>query len=249
MKGIYQIISPTGKFYIGQSSNIEKRKSYYRLLRCKGQTLLYSSLKKYGFNNHEFNIIELEEDSDLLDEKERFYFDYFTNLGHNMLNLMIPGKKGNRGFSNESKRKISLSKLGGPITQFTVYGEFVKIWESTSEIKEKLGLNPPAITAHIRGCSLTCGGFIFKKGEFSDNIDISLSYKKRRFNNIKYHRKKRPVFQYTLGGELLKEWDSMVAASEMLSLNKKCISSVCRGKTTQTGGFKWSTKKIVTGNE
>ena len=50
MIGIYKITSPTNKIYIGQSTNIENRwNDYYKMIRCKRQTRLYNSLKKYGF--------------------------------------------------------------------------------------------------------------------------------------------------------------------------------------------------------
>jgi group I intron endonuclease len=51
MVGIYKITNPKGKIYIGQSVDIEKRKYYYQALHCKKQTMLYNSIKKYGWDN------------------------------------------------------------------------------------------------------------------------------------------------------------------------------------------------------
>ena len=42
--GIYKIINPVGKVYIGQSLDIDKRIDYYKKMRCKDQPLLYNSL-------------------------------------------------------------------------------------------------------------------------------------------------------------------------------------------------------------
>ena len=70
--GIYKITNPEGKIYIGQSINIEKRWKGYKNFHCKGQHKLYNSLKKYGPENHTFEIIEeciMEE----LDIREEFY--------------------------------------------------------------------------------------------------------------------------------------------------------------------------------
>jgi len=59
MIGIYKITSPTNKIYIGQSTNITDRwKRYYKLNHCRNQIKLYNSLKKHGFKNHIFEIIE-----------------------------------------------------------------------------------------------------------------------------------------------------------------------------------------------
>lgn len=59
--GIYKIISPSGKIYIGQSSNIDGRWEQYEKYPSSyiGQTRLYNSIKKYGYENHKLEIVEL----------------------------------------------------------------------------------------------------------------------------------------------------------------------------------------------
>lgn len=79
MIGIYKIISPTNKIYIGQSLNIKKRFNSYKNLHCKSQIKLYHSLKKYGYINHVFEIIE-ECEFDNLNERERYYQDLYDVL-------------------------------------------------------------------------------------------------------------------------------------------------------------------------
>ena len=85
MIGIYKITNPKSKIYIGQSIDIEKRfKQYQSLCNSKSQTKLYRSLNKYGVENHIFEIIE-ECDLDLLNEKERYYQEFYdcVNKGLN----------------------------------------------------------------------------------------------------------------------------------------------------------------------
>jgi len=72
MVGIYKIISPTNKIYIGQSTNIENRWIKYKCLDCKVQIKLYRSLIKHGYDNHTFEIIE-ECTEDLLNEREIYW--------------------------------------------------------------------------------------------------------------------------------------------------------------------------------
>jgi group I intron endonuclease len=72
MVGIYKIISPTNKIYIGQSTNIEQRWKWYNKLYCKNQTKLYYSLKKHGPQNHVFDIIEECDESKLI-ERETYW--------------------------------------------------------------------------------------------------------------------------------------------------------------------------------
>ena len=55
---IYKITSPSGKIYIGQTKNFKQRKNCYKSNKNKGQTKLYNSISKYGWNNHNIEIIE-----------------------------------------------------------------------------------------------------------------------------------------------------------------------------------------------
>ena len=83
--GIYKITSPSNKVYIGQSKNINSRIKTYEKLRCKGQTKLYNSLKKYGFKNHKIEIIE-QCSIDKLNDLEIHYISLYDscNTGLNI---------------------------------------------------------------------------------------------------------------------------------------------------------------------
>lgn len=110
--GIYKITSPTGKIYIGQSANIRNRKRHYKNLGCKKQRRLYHSLEKYGFENHQFDIIEycLVED---LNCSERFWQDEFDVIGQNGLNCILQecGEK-RKIWSDEMRKNHSDSMKG-----------------------------------------------------------------------------------------------------------------------------------------
>jgi group I intron endonuclease len=107
--GIYKITSPNGRIYIGQSINIEKRWSYYKKIKCGQQRKIYNSLKKYGPENHVFEIVE-ECDIDLLNERELYWGKFFDSLSKNNLNLRLGKAQGK--VSDETKSKISQSNLG-----------------------------------------------------------------------------------------------------------------------------------------
>lgn len=51
--GIYKITSPSGKIYIGQSRDLDKRLKSYKCgsSKTKGQPKLYNSFEKYGIDN------------------------------------------------------------------------------------------------------------------------------------------------------------------------------------------------------
>lgn len=108
MVGIYKITNPSGKVYIGQSWNIEKRFKYYYKKGCKNQVKLYNSIIKYGSDNHIYKVIhELPKDITqlVLDSYEQFYIDSYKNVNIEVLNIRDGGSRGK--WSEESKNKFS----------------------------------------------------------------------------------------------------------------------------------------------
>jgi len=109
MIGIYKITNPSGKVYIGQSLDIEKRFNQYKYLKCKGQTILYRSLKKHGVENHLFEKIE-ECDILELNKKERYYQEVFNCVGKNGLNCQLTNTEElKRVFSDSTRLRMSIS--------------------------------------------------------------------------------------------------------------------------------------------
>ena len=120
MPVIYKITSPSNKVYIGQTWNWTKRLSSYRILHCKGQRILYRSLLKYGFENHEFEIIHTLEElatQQELDNSEVFYCKYYNDLGVPLLNIKDAGKGGKH--SIETKNLIREKALGKILSEET----------------------------------------------------------------------------------------------------------------------------------
>jgi group I intron endonuclease len=120
MTGIYKITSPSGKIYIGQAVNIEKRKKNYSKLRCKKQPRLYNSLLKYGFSEHIFEVIEECRVEDL-NTRERHWQDFYDVLSEKGLNCKLtPTDEQKQEVSMETRKKQSDSHTGvpkGPATQ------------------------------------------------------------------------------------------------------------------------------------
>ena len=134
--GIYMIRNKTtGKIYIGQSVNIYSRfKSHKNYLRAgkHHNEYLQNSWNKYGEEDFEFLILE-ETMKETLYQREHFYMKSFnscfsengfnieTLTGEENRKIIHPetGKKisaANKGHetSEETRKKISLSKIGNP---------------------------------------------------------------------------------------------------------------------------------------
>ena len=105
--GIYGLLcKTTGKWYVGQSINIETRwDKHYKRLNCKGQPKIYHALKKYGYDD--FDKVILEEcvpEKDILDKKEDYWIiqKNSINNGYNIRG----GGFGHGWHSEETKQKI-----------------------------------------------------------------------------------------------------------------------------------------------
>lgn len=107
--GIYKITSPSGKMYIGQSVDINRRLKSYRSCLCKEQVFLFNSIKKYGWEFHKFEIIK-ECNPDELNVLEKYYVDMFNTFNSEIgMNLRDGG--GSKGtMSESSKEKMSKSR-------------------------------------------------------------------------------------------------------------------------------------------
>lgn len=106
--GIYKITSPSGKVYVGQSIDIEKRFREYRSLRnCKHQPRIYRSLLKYGSSAHVFKILEECAYEDL-NNRERYWQDQFDVVGISGLNCRLTETTEKpRVVSEKTKKKMS----------------------------------------------------------------------------------------------------------------------------------------------
>lgn len=163
MIGIYKIISPSGKIYIGQSRNIDKRFQQYKKLKCAKQPRLYNSFIKYGIDTHIFEIVEKCE-FDQLNNRERHYQDLYNVTSENGLNCVLTEtnilprivseetkrKVGNRILSPETRLKMSLSRKGTKWSEETkqkvknkVIPEDVKIKMSLAKKDKYDGENHP----------------------------------------------------------------------------------------------------------
>ena len=111
MSGIYKITNPKGKVYIGQSINPILRLSHYKRFDCKEQPKIYNSLKKYGIENHTFEVIHFCNVQEL-NYFERYYQELY-NVIKNGLNCRLTITTDKSGFfSDETKLKMSIARKG-----------------------------------------------------------------------------------------------------------------------------------------
>lgn len=243
--GIYLITSPTGKNYVGSTNNLTRREKEYRLLNCKNQTLIYNSLKKYGWDAHTFMILE-KCSLDLLNEREIFYtkkYKAFVDDGGLVLQV-----GGNQGFQSQHTRDKKSKSMKGKLLG-TLNPGVKESWKQgrtsgnkgnkyTQESKDKLSENKKnhpmyndewrdSISKSLKGRKVIWGDKISKTNKGKS---------RNKGNNLK------PILQYTKDNTLIREWDSITQVSEELKLNFNGISNNLLGYCKSSYGYIWKYK-------
>lgn len=244
--GIYKITSPSNKIYIGQSRDIINRKYRYKSGNVSRQRMLYASLKKYGWENHKFEIIhELPKDvsQEVLDSYEITYIKQYKDCGFKMMNLT----DGGRGYvlSEETKKRISKAKIKyyndnpDAINRASIamkkrhkenenirknHSKFMKIYCSNpkelqrlSDIAKKQQLQPGVKEAHSK-----------KMKEYFSNPVVLEKNRNQKTNKAVICLNTKDKFS------------SLSQASRVLNIPICNISNVCKGKRKSAGGLNFS---------
>ena len=106
--GVYKITSPTGKIYIGEAIDLNRRcKFYLNPNRVKKQTAIYNSLIKYSVESHTIEIVEFCEIFELK-TKERFYQEKFNSV-ESGLNCHYTGTDEKKKKHSENTKKLGVA--------------------------------------------------------------------------------------------------------------------------------------------
>jgi len=115
---IYKIDFPNGKAYIGQTiHDLEHRKTGHRNSYKNKNNIIHRAIRKYGWDNIIWEVIDNTEDINELNEKEKYWIKYYnTYIGLKNANgyNMTEGGGGRSGYSysEEDKQKMSEKRKG-----------------------------------------------------------------------------------------------------------------------------------------
>ena len=226
--------SPSGKSYIGQSVDLQKRKGAFLYFgdRYGGQKI-NRARKKYN-NKRYWKYKVLEYCSiDKLDERERYYINLYDTI-NNGYNCESGGNE-NKIVSDETKQKMSEAMKG---ENNPMYGKHLTEEHKSKLSEAKKGEKNPMYRKHLteeHKSKLSEA----KKGEnnpmYGKHCDDKTKDKLRLWHN-------KAVVQYTKEGEFVAEYESALIAKEKTGINNSDIGACCRGIQKTAGGFKWTFK-------
>lgn len=161
--GIYKITNKiNNKKYIGQSTNIKRRKSEHFTKKC--DMVISHSIFKYGKENFDFEILEECEESQL-DELEIKYITEYKSTNREFGYNVDNGGNGTGKMSEETKQKISYANKG---EKNAFYGKKHTDESINKQSDVKLGDNNP---------------FYGKKHTEERNTKLSIKNKDNDWNN------------------------------------------------------------------
>lgn len=223
MIGIYKITNPEGKIYIGQSIDIDRRfKEYKRIQKRSAGRKIISSLKKYSPDKHTFEVLE-ECLTHQLHEREYYWKMYYKSVENGLNCDYFDNSGGPR--SEETKRRISEGAKGKKRSEVT---------------KQKL--RKPKTEEHKQNISKA-------KQNISQETKQRISEgKKGKTPNRDYKtwakQQQKPVLQYDLEGNFIKEWEGIKVAAAYLGCDPTTITANLRGITKKGYGYIWKRKTI-----
>lgn len=228
---VYMITSPTNRIYIGSTINIDRRVNQYKANYHKTQIKISNSINKYGWEAHKFEIIWSGDKKDML-KYEALIGLYFNVLNPENLNCRLPKINSSYiSFSQETRQKMSDSAKGRIISQ---------------ELKNLISkLHTGKIVSKETRQKMSSWQIGRKMSEEAKKkMSLAKIGKKRSAEaNLKISKaRQKPVIQFDLNMNFIKEWDSATIAAKELNIKGGHINTCCRGERKSCNGFKWKLK-------
>lgn len=211
--GIYKIQNKiNNKIYIGQSIDIERRFAEHK--RHKDNCWIHQAIQKYGPENFDYTILQ-ECLPEQLDQKEKYWIQYYQSFGNNGYNQNKGGKDNSLYTAIENSKK--------KVLQFNLQGEKIAEFQSMREAERQTGiLHIGEVCRHTR---TQAGGFYW--------IYEGDTLKKNKIRK----RKVKQIDPQTL--QTINIFNSIVEAANCTPAHSTAIGQVCKGKRKTAGGFQW----------
>ena len=228
--GIYKITSPSNKVYIGSSVNIHNRWCLYRNLKCKTQTRLLNSLKKYGSEKHTFEILECCDFKELYKKELEYGLQYNVLDRNTGLNCRLPkAGEAKTYMSKETKKKIGDANRGKSVGKsYGHYKSKLKKLSTSQVIEIRILLKEGKSTQKEIGNKYNVSRKIISnisKGISYKTIGIEIELSNRLPINMKLTKE-----DYIMIKKLYKEGKTQTEISKLFNVDQSNISNIINNK-------------------
>ncbi len=263
MAVIYRIRNNvTGKCYIGQTKNPNPhtrwREHVNNIKHGRGCPALRDAVKKYGIESFQFDILIFCFDEDRFRYEIEYIAKYNTQIpnGYNI----SKGGEGTAGFTGKKHSKEAVEKIKATLKKVVTSEEHRrKMSEKDTEmfrspearkkmsdvIKNSEAFKKAVQEGRIGGTSHDYTPEV--RNKISKSLKEYFSSNEAHSVNIEKHRKAmavavgRKVYQYSLEGVFLKEYESIKSAARSVNIGSNAISLVLNSPTRISAGFRWKT--------
>jgi hypothetical protein len=182
MKCIYTITNPSGKIYIGKTTDLQRRLRRHKYDSKYKLSKLYNSIRKYGWDAHKVDILlQADCSTNLLDKLEIMYIKQY-NTQHTGLNTALGGCGGSnftgkkhtdqslakirqasidRWMNNDERRNAICKAVSKPVAQLSRQGDLIHTWPSATQAAVFLGIKKASICNNLKGRSSSAGGYVW----------------------------------------------------------------------------------------
>jgi len=188
------------------------------------QTPFQRSINKYGYKSFyrsTLAIFDLEEEAYSL---EQILVNKAFIADKNSYNIALGGS------SPQAKVRS--------VTQYSLEGKRIKIWNSLTEAHNALGIGIPDIIDSANEISITAGGFVWRYSDmcYSETITVRL-----RIPSNKGETNAIWVVQYSKSGYRMREFNSIALASSHTNIPSQNISACCNNHlhNKTAGDYQW----------
>lgn len=244
---VYKHTSPSNKVYIGITS-LDPKQRWANGLGYRTQTVMWNAIKKYGWDNFKHEILESDLSYDEAREKEIYYIDkyksncrkyYKPTMGYNMDDGGCTGN--GHPFSDEAKKKVSNSTYHlakrKSIDCYDMLGNLTGIYPDLPAIlKDYPTIAKTNIVKNCKGIINSLQGFRFFYHEDTNGKEKIEPYS---YFIEKKAKNERVVSQYTLDGEYVNTFNTVLEAAKSINADSTKIRKVCNQEQRTFKGFQW----------
>ena len=221
---IYNIIDITTHqpIYVGQTIKpLQQRwKEHKNCANRNEGFLVHHVMHKHGIENYICEPLEENLPNDKLNEREQYWIAKLQTLASD--------RKGGCNLTQGGDCRPDY--ITTTVHKYSLEGDYLETFSSLSEAGRSIGSCHQGILKVVQGKLNTAGGFRWSL-ERVDKLPVL---------NNNYTGTKKPVYQYSLDGELIQQYESTKAAARALNRSQGNISSAANGKRKTAYGFLWS---------